>query len=793
MTPRRPAAHPGVPDPNRTGGCRVLVVSGRDLRPELERTVLWRAGVERRVVAEFDAAFDAAKRFHPKLVVVDGTAEQPVRRLLTALRDCETTKGTAIVVLSRGLSPDAERALAVAGANLIVPLPLNVDLWGGRLEQLLLAPPRFLTRTPVRAALWTHEIAEDATEFQGTSVNVSSAGMRVETARLLLAGAKLDVRFRLPGQSEELSIVSQVVWSARTAHGQFQSGLQFLVMREKSRLRIGEYLAAASCDREASAPAPARVAAGGPVASLDESSDWERELRLSEERKMAILDTSVNAIVTVDSQGALLEFNTAAELLFGHERSQVLGKNILDLIVPPRLRNALHEHYHRLVADRQHLFETLQFPTAALHRNGEEFPVEVVLRPMMVKGRLLFTAFLHDLRPLQRAEEERQLLEAQLRQAHKLEAIGTLASGIAHEFNNALCTIVGYGEMTLSEVPADSIAHANLRQILLAADRARHIVRQILAFSRRDAVTRKLVRVDAVVREAVHLVERTSPAAIDVRQRIGENVGSVLADPTELQQIVINLCGNALHAMREDGGTLSVCLDRVVVEEGISTPNSGPPGGTYALLVVQDTGHGMDPAVLARIFEPFFTTKGSGEGTGLGLAVVHGIVRRLGGAIFAESTRGQGASFRVYLPLGDADEKPAPAALARRHTGAGRVLFVDDEVSIVEVARKILESFGYQVQALTSSTEALERLRADPEAFDLLITDLDMPGTSGIDLVAEARLLRPDLPVILCTGLAEFDDGQKADELQVDAIVLKPFRQADLAESIEAVLHRADR
>ena len=775
--------------PAEAAAPRVLIVAARDLRSELAETALWREGIERRRAADFDSAFADAKRHPPNLVVVEGSAEGSAHAFLAALRSCETTRETAIVVLSRGLPPDVERALVAAGANLVMPLPLNVDLWGGRLEQLLWAPPRLETRTPIRAALWTLEEPADTAEFQGMSQNLSRGGMRIEAGRFLPSGGKLDVQFRLPGQSDELCIVSQVVWSARASSGLYQSGLQFLVMRGNAPARIEEYLAAALSSRAGGAPAP-----DSPIGeTLEEGKLWERELRLSEGRKMAILDTSSEAIITLDTQGAILEFNTASELVFGEKRSRVVGKNVLDLFVPPRLRGELHEHYRRLVADRQRLFETLQFRSTARRGDDEEFPVEIVLRPMMVKGHLLFTAFLHDLTQLRRAEEERRSLEERLRQAHKLEAIGTLASGIAHEFNNILCTIVGYGEMSLPELPADSLPHANLRQILLAADRAGNIVRQILAFSRKDIVERKRVRVDTTVREALHLVERTFPSSIEVRQEIRENVGCVLADPTQIQQIVINLCANALHAMREGGGILSVFVEKIAIDEVLSTPHLGPPSGTYALIVVKDTGHGMDQALLARIFEPFFTTKGAGEGTGLGLAVVHGIVQRLGGTILAESACGKGSTFRVYLPLSDGVEALTPAARPRPIAGSGRILFVDDEPTITEIGRRMLGPLGYAVTALTSSIEALALVTADPGAFDLLITDLDMPKLSGMELIARVRVLRPDLPIILCTGLAEFEDRARADEMRIDGIVLKPFRLADLAESVETVLNRPHR
>jgi PAS domain S-box-containing protein len=761
---------------------RVLIVSAHDLHDELRRTELSRSGIERLQVRETAAARDAARRFQPNLLLIDAEEEQDATDLVCSLRADETARASAIVVLSRGLAAEADRRLLAAGANLIVPLPLNGELWRSRFEELLLAPPRCETRIPVRAALWTQELEESAAEFQGTALNISVGGMRIDTSRLLLLGAKLDVMFRLPGEEEEISVMAQVVWSARGAQGLYRSGLQFLVAREHARARIAEYVSATLPARTGAPPARA------PGAAPSERREWELELRVSESRKLAILDSAVNAIVTVDAQGHILEFNTGAELLFGYKRSQVLGNHAADLLVPPALRGRLHEEHHRLLADREQLFETLQCETLGLHAEGGEFPVELVLRPMMVKGHLLFTAFLRDLSALRHIEAERARLEEHLRQGQKLEALGTLASGIAHEFNNILCAVIGYAEMTLAEVPEGSLPHGNVRQILNAADRAKHVVRQILTFSRRDTAELGHVDIAAVVREAIGLIERTFPSTVEVRTKLGAGIGTVYADSTQLHQVVLNLCTNALHAMRDEGGALSVFLDRVVIDETLSTPRAGLPSGEYALLVVKDTGHGMDPATLSRIFDPFFTTKEAGEGTGLGLAVVHGIVRQVGGAIFAESRPGAGSTFRVYLPVSGGTPTRAGAPLARLPRGTERILFLDDDPSVAELALMMLARAGYRVTPSRSPAEALDLLFAEPRAYDLLITDLDMPGLSGLEVIARVRAVRPDLPAILCTGLAEFTDTQRAAELRVDALLMKPFRQAELLESVTAAL-----
>ncbi len=761
---------------------KVMVVSPNDLSEELGPTVFCRRGIDHKVVNDITTAFDKVKTFRPNLVLIEGADQEPIHSLVTTLRDCETTKGTAIVIIYHALSPDTERAFIAAGANLIIPLPLNMELWGDHLEQLLRVQPRCETRMPVRAALWTQEITADSIEFQGIALNISCGGMLIEADRLLLVGSKLDVKFRLPGQTEELGIVVQVIWSAK-AEKQYRSGIQILVMRKNSRQCILEYVSAAIAEEKPSFPA-----AGPGFEKVDEKDEWERELRISEARKMAIIDASMNAIITTDSLGFIIEFNTAAELLFGYKRSHILGKNILDTLVPPSLRDSLHQEYRRLVSDGKRLFGTLQFETSALHLNEEEFPIEVVLRPVMVKRRLLLTAFVRDLTELKTIDKERLRLESQLRQSQKLEAIGTLASGIAHEFNNMLSAIVGYSELTLSELTKDSMSYMNIREILNVTDRAKNVVRQVLTFSRKDKVEQQHVRIDKAVIETFELINKTFPSTIEVRRDINEQTGTVFADPTQLHQIVLNLCTNALHALQSGGGVLSIFLEPVVIDTTFKTSQAGLTTGHYALLAVKDTGQGMDPSTLSRIFEPFFTTKTVGEGTGLGLAVVYGIVQSLGGEIFAESKPGKGTTFRVYIPLSHGKEAEKVGELDQRSSVSKRILFVDDDPGLALLGESTLRALGHTVTSVTSSEGALEIVRKDSDSFDLIITDQIMPGLTGLELTSKVKAIKPEMPVILCTGFSEFDDKQETVEHQISAIVMKPFRRAEIAETIDRIM-----
>jgi signal transduction histidine kinase/CheY-like chemotaxis protein len=381
-------------------------------------------------------------------------------------------------------------------------------------------------------------------------------------------------------------------------------------------------------------------------------------------------------------------------------------------------------------------------------------------------------------------------LEAQLRETQKMEAIGTLAGGIAHDFNNILQIILGFTELAQSMVAPASPAWQPLQHVLTAGQRAKELVQQMLAFSRHHAPQRQPLRLHLLLHETLQLLRAALPSTIDIRAFLNTTSGTVFANPAQLQQVLMNLASNADYAMRTTGGVLEVHLDEVDLTPHDAVASPPLPSGPYLRLTIQDTGAGMTPEVMARIFEPFFTTKGPGEGTGLGLAVVYGIIGRHGGTITVASTPGQGTTFTIYLPQ-VAEAPPVRDRLAEPlPTGTERLLFVDDEEALGTCARETLVPLGYDVTVCTSSLEALAAFRATPLGFDLVITDQTMPAMTGETLVRELRRIRPDIPLILCTGYSPLIDAERAAVLGIEAFLLKPVESATLAHTIRQVLTR---
>ena len=386
-------------------------------------------------------------------------------------------------------------------------------------------------------------------------------------------------------------------------------------------------------------------------------------------------------------------------------------------------------------------------------------------------------------------ERAKELEEAhkQLRQAQKMEAIGTLAGGIAHDFNNILSCIIGYTELSQMKLKPENEVQADLAEIYSAGIRAKDLVSQILAFSRQGEQELLPMIVHPIVKEALKLLRSSIPTTIEIKQNV-HKCGTVLANATQLHQVVMNLCTNGYHAMEAKGGELEVSLRDVELGEEDVAPYPELRPGPYIQLTVSDTGSGMPPSIMERVFEPYFTTKEKGVGTGMGLSVVHGIVTSHGGASSVESDPGKGTTFHVYLPRVQREaekradrDKPLPK-------GDERILFVDDEESLAKLGRQMLEKLGYNVVAITDSLKSLELFRQDPERFDLVITDMTMPHLTGDKLAQQLMEIRPDIPIIISTGFSKQMDANRANEMDIKAFTMKPLVLRDLANTVREVL-----
>jgi len=496
-------------------------------------------------------------------------------------------------------------------------------------------------------------------------------------------------------------------------------------------------------------------------------------------RLATVVEQAAEGIIIADRQGTIKYVNPAFERASGYSAEEAIGRT------PDFLESG--EHDEALFRELWHTIErggAWSGRIVSKRKDGTLYHVESTISPIRDAAGMT-TGYVTLRRNVTREME----LETQLRQAQKMEAIGTLAGGIAHDFNNILSPIVGYTEMALVDLPEDSRTASDLQEVLTASRRAADLVTQILTFSRQQEEERHPIRVCPIAKEALKLLRASLPSTIEMRPRIVAEPDVVLADPTQIHQVLMNLCTNAGHAMRETGGTLTVELTNL--DATAEPPHEGLEPGHYLRLTVADTGHGMEPDVLARIFEPYFTTKETGEGTGLGLAVVHGIVESYGGAIAVESEIGRGTTFEILLPLAEREEADA-AASGPAPRGRERVLLVDDEPTVVEMVQQMLERLGYEVVSHTSSTEALAAFERGPDQFDLVVTDMTMPHMTGTDLSKELMEIRPDVPIIMCTGFSELITEGKAEAMGIRALLMKPIVRRDLAEAIRRAFGEGD-
>jgi len=483
-----------------------------------------------------------------------------------------------------------------------------------------------------------------------------------------------------------------------------------------------------------------------------------------------------------DRQGRYIYTNPHYGRLFDEPPGHRLGKTDQDLW-PDEVGRELMANDRRVLEENciSNFVETTTY-------HGETQYWQVSKFPLYMEGRLTYlggVAF--DISDRMKTEEAKQELEFRLLQTQKMEAIGTLAGGIAHDFNNILSAIIGFTEMSLMDAPPDSGVTENLEKVLRAGGRARDLVKQILTFSRQSQMDPKPIRLQPIVKEALKLLRASLPTTLSM-DAIIEPAGMVMADPTQIHQLIMNLCTNARDAMENVEGTLTVILESVVMgaEEAARYPRLSP--GNYSKLTVCDTGQGIPSHIMEKIFDPFFTTKGEGRGTGMGLAVVHGIVERIGGAITVNSTPGEGSCFIIFLPI--IEDRPSavlPASL-KVPGGCERILFVDDETFQTDLGCQMLGRLGYRVHAFTRSLEALQTFEADPKAFDLVITDMTMPEMTGDVLARSLLAIRPDLPIILCTGYSERITAEAAEALGIRGFAMKPVIIRELALLVRKIL-----
>jgi len=390
----------------------------------------------------------------------------------------------------------------------------------------------------------------------------------------------------------------------------------------------------------------------------------------------------------------------------------------------------------------------------------------------------------------QKFERERAELEKQLFQLQKMETIGTLAGGIAHDFNNILTPILGYTDMALEELPVESNLRFDIEQINNAAHRGKDLVQQVLTFSREVDFENKPIQLQPIVTEALNLIKASFPPGVEINQQYDQKIGTVLADPTHIHQIMMNLCTNANHAMMKTGGILNVKLDAVKIDQKTADKIPNLKKGEYIRLTISDTGHGMDLKTKERIFEPFFTRKEVGSGSGLGLSVVHGIINNYGGAIVVDSTPGKGTTFMIYLPKYGSDALESDKSEKKPLKGDEYILFVDDEPEITFMGKKMLENLGYKVSISSNSISALEEFKKNPEKYSLLVTDQSMPNISGTELAIMMKKIRPELRVIIITGYADNLSDETLSQSGISEVILKPMILDDFSKVIRRVLDK---
>jgi PAS domain S-box-containing protein len=512
----------------------------------------------------------------------------------------------------------------------------------------------------------------------------------------------------------------------------------------------------------------------------------EEKLQASEARFSKMFFSSPDATILLRlSDGNIIDVNVAFEKIFGYERQLCKKKSFLSL--KPWLDKGITQF---ILKELQKGNRVQGLEIQCQRSSGATFDAAISCDTTTIEQEAHLIVIIRDISKRKAAEKEKQALENQLQHARKMESIGTLAGGIAHDFNNILSAIMGYTQLVMASVPDTSENHQRLNNILTAGRRASDLVSQILTFSRNDNDVQDLkpVKIQFIIKEVLRLLKSSIPATIRIKQNIQNDCGMVLANPTQIHQIIMNSCTNAYQAMKLTGGVLSVSLQQVELhrKDLVITPHLTP--GPYAQLSITDNGPGIPRNIQDRIFEPYFTTKSKGEGTGLGLATVHGIVTGLKGNITVYSDPGKQTTFQIVLPIVRVPEKQPRVRREEIPQGNERILLVDDEEFLADATKSILENLGYQVTATTDSIEAFKLFQRSPRAFDLIITDMTMPGMSGDKLAKKIFEITPEVPVILLTGYSDIMNLEQAKAMGIKGYLTKPMLQRHLAEEIRRCL-----
>jgi PAS domain S-box-containing protein len=519
--------------------------------------------------------------------------------------------------------------------------------------------------------------------------------------------------------------------------------------------------------------------------NITEQEQTSMALREREKHYRSLFEQSRDPIYLTTRDGSFIDINQAFLDLFGYKKEEIKYLNAKDIYVHPERRAGFKREVEKQGFVRD-------FEVKLCKKDGIE--MECLLTALLRKsdnGSIIgYQGIIRDITERKRAEEEKRELQAQLLQMQKMEAIGNLAGGIAHDFNNILSIILGNTELALEDLPEDSPIREHILDAYEAGNRAKNLVNQILAFSRNEEQEPIPTRVYPIVSEAVKLLRSSLPTTIKICEYIASD-SMALVDPTQIHRVIMNLCTNAYHAMRESGGTLEIGVKDVELDDLYTINLLGVQPGPYLRISVSDTGCGMERKVMDRIFEPYFSTKEIGKGTGMGLSVVHGIVKSHKGAITVYSEPGMGSTFHVYLPrIKSTDATTESEEMALLPRGTERILFVDDEESIVDIGRHILNRLGYTVTTRTDSLEALKLFREQPDQFDLVITDMTMPRMTGTRLARELMGICPDIPIILCTGFSELITEKRAKEMGIREFVMKPLIMSEMARVVRRALDR---